>query len=98
MPQLIRCPSCNATVQVPDERLGLSVRCGGCDTVFTATATAAREPENYVRPETSRPSPTTDRGRRPGYDDYDEDFDDRYFDIRRRRRISRSRARSKVAG
>jgi hypothetical protein len=85
-------------LQVPQEQLGRSVKCGRCETVFTATAIEARDdPEPHVRREEPPPRPDSGRGRRSRYDD-DDDFDDRYYDIRRRDGYSRSQALSKVAG
>src|SRR6266478_5448784 len=96
---LVRCPSCDSTLQVPEDRLGRSVKCGRCETVFTATAPEARDPEPYVRREEPPPRPDSGRGRpRPRYDDYDDEFDDRYYDIRRRDGYNRSEALSRVAG
>jgi len=84
---------------VPEDRLGRSVKCGGCETIFTATAPAARDPEPYVRREEPPPGPDYGRGRRrTRYDDDDDDFDDRYYDIRRRDGYSRSEALSRVSG
>jgi predicted Zn finger-like uncharacterized protein len=99
MSNFIRCPSCDSTLQVPEDRLGRSVKCGRCETVFTATATEAREPEPYVRREEPPPRRDSGKGRRRSrYDDYDDDFDDRYYDIRRRDGYNRSEALSRVAG
>jgi predicted Zn finger-like uncharacterized protein len=78
MSSLIRCPSCDSTLQVPEDRLGRSVKCGRCETVFTATASETRDPEPYVRREEPSPRPDSGAGRRrPRYDDDDDDFDDR---------------------
>jgi predicted Zn finger-like uncharacterized protein len=36
MSRIIRCPSCERRVRVPDNLLGKSVRCPRCETIFTA--------------------------------------------------------------
>jgi predicted Zn finger-like uncharacterized protein len=77
MSSLIRCPSCDSTLQVPEDRLGRSVKCGRCEAVFTPTATETRDREPYVRREEPPPRSDSSAGRRrPRYDDDDDDFDD----------------------
>jgi hypothetical protein len=84
-------------LQVPEEQLGRSVRCGRCDTVFTATARAEGESDPHVQPETPRRGAES-IARSPSRVDEEDEFDDRYYDIRRRGRYSRVEARSKVIG
>jgi predicted Zn finger-like uncharacterized protein len=36
MPEQIRCPSCGATLRVPENLLGMAVKCPKCETTFTA--------------------------------------------------------------
>jgi predicted Zn finger-like uncharacterized protein len=98
MSSLIRCPACESALQVPEERLGSSVKCGRCEKIFTAVAADTRESEPYVRSEEPLPRREAERGRnRSRYDD-DDDFDDRLYRIRRDDRYSRSEALARVSG
>jgi predicted Zn finger-like uncharacterized protein len=101
MSSLIRCPSCESTLQVPEDRLGSSVKCGRCEKIFTAVATNTREPEPNVRREEPLPGREAERGHsRSRYDDDfdDDDFDDRLYRIRRNNAYSRSEALARVSG
>jgi predicted Zn finger-like uncharacterized protein len=100
MPEQIRCPECDATLRVPDNLLGKSVKCPKCQTTFTAELDEPAEPERIVK------EPTRASSRRPSQpvEEEDED-DDRYPEDededrprRRRRRRSFAEAESAVAG
>jgi hypothetical protein len=45
MPEIVRCPGCSRTLQVPDDLLGKAVvRCPSCQVTFTAQAVASEPP------------------------------------------------------
>jgi predicted Zn finger-like uncharacterized protein len=51
MPEIIRCPSCERQVRVPDQLLGKLVKCPTCGTTFTAPANAGNQPAQPPRDE-----------------------------------------------
>jgi len=57
MPTSIHCPACNRLLRMPEEYLGRSVQCPGCQLTFTAGADAGEMPS--VLP--SRREPETER-------------------------------------
>src|SRR5438552_1251610 len=44
MPQVIRCPHCQKSMQVPDNVAGKQVRCPSCKQPFLVAATPVRQP------------------------------------------------------
>ena len=91
MPNLITCPDCSRSLQVPDELLGQQVKCPSCGATFTGAAappTAIEEDRPWPASENSaRKRPTVRRKRDRDYDDdYDDDPDDDFEDRPRRRR------------
>jgi predicted Zn finger-like uncharacterized protein len=73
MPTIIRCPSCERQLRVPDELLGAKVKCPTCQGTFDATNDPAAtvpppqpvpKPTERVSPE-SRPRPEPDRDEPP---------------------------------
>lgn len=104
MPEQVRCPSCDATLRVPDNLLGKNVKCPKCQKTFTAEMDEPEELEEVGR----EPAPSGARRRsRPAEDIEDEEElpseeerDEEYEDRPRRRRGGRRRAAavSAVAG
>ena len=99
MPEQVRCPSCNATLRVPDTLLGKNVKCPKCQTTFLAETEEPAEPEGIVRdPAPSsrrRPSaPPEEYEDEPPLEEEDEDRPRR----RRRRGRGSAAAESAVAG
>lgn len=66
----VNCPTCDATLGLPDEMVGQQVRCGGCQKVFVVPAPSSRRPR-------SRDDDEDDRPRRRYRREDDEDEDDR---------------------
>lgn len=66
MPEQVRCPSCNATLRVPDTLLGKNVKCPKCQTTFLAEL---EEPEGIVR----EPAPSARRPPSPPPDEFEEE-------------------------
>lgn len=70
----VRCPTCNAELELDEAHAGKEVECGSCLQVFTAPEPGAKKKPYKARPgrdadeEEERPS----RRRRPRRDDYDE--------------------------
>jgi predicted Zn finger-like uncharacterized protein len=102
MPEQIRCPECDATLRVPDNLLGKSVKCPKCQTTFTATTEAPDEPERIVkepiRASSRRPSPPVEEEEDEELPPEDEEEEERPRRRRRRRRRSSAEAESAVAG
>jgi predicted Zn finger-like uncharacterized protein len=67
MPEQIRCPSCDATLRVPETLLGKKVKCPKCQTAFTAAADTPGEPDEGIVNEPATPA----SGRRPALPDDD---------------------------
>lgn len=95
MPEQIRCPSCNATLRVPDTLLGKNVKCPKCQTTFTAATDAPEEPEEGIVHEPApaarrRPAPPAeeDEEEAPPEEEYEEEDRPR----RRRKRGRRGAA------
>ena len=64
MTVLVTCPKCRDQLDVPAEFAGRPVKCGTCQTVFTAPTSPSAEPP------VARPSRSDSRGRpREDYDD-----------------------------
>lgn len=59
MPLLLKCPSCERELRVPDELLDKKVRCPGCATTFTAEAVPPTEPPGPPPLPTPPPLPET---------------------------------------
>lgn len=76
---MVRCPACQAPLELPESLLGTAVRCGGCQHLFTPPAAAAprrAKPLSAVPPPaplSKTPSKRRDSKRRD--DDEDEDDD-----------------------
>jgi hypothetical protein len=109
VPVVIRCPSCDRALRLPDDLVGSKVRCPDCQTAFTAEA-PDEAPEPAPAP---RPGPVTDRpSRRPkpppeaaprdeGDDDYRDPYEDEADDDEprpRRRGRAKEKARGSVMG
>ena len=69
MPILIRCPSCERPLRVPDSLLSKKVKCPSCQTRFTAEPEGPEPPENAdaeeapaERPASRRPAPPVEEG------------------------------------
>src|SRR5262245_49474656 len=89
MPEQIHCPSCDATLRVPDTLLGKNVKCPKCQTTFTASTEAPAEMETIAE----EPIPSGRRPARLPEEDADADFppeEDEDRPHRRRRRGGRS--------
>jgi hypothetical protein len=92
MPQIVTCPDCTKTLQVPDNLIGKTVQCPECRNTFTATL----ETEGDAEDKTSAASKPPDQEKKPrskvrDRDDDDDDRDDRDDDVdvgRRSRRRS----------
>jgi dipeptidyl aminopeptidase/acylaminoacyl peptidase len=82
MPISISCPSCNATLKLPDAAAGKKAKCPKCSAEFTVDAAAPAAPVETVQPEPSRAPEAPPR--RPRRDDRDWDDDDVDRRIRRR--------------
>lgn len=102
MPEQIRCPSCNATLRVPDTLLGKNVKCPKCQTTFTAATDAPEEPDEGIVRE---PAPSARRRPAPPPDEYEEEappeeeYEEEDRPRRRRKRGRRTAmAESAVAG
>lgn len=92
MPEQVRCPSCDATLRVPDTLLGKNVKCPKCQTTFLAETETPEEEERIVR----EPVSSSRRSRVPD-DTEDEELppeeeEDEDRPRRRRRRGRRSGA------
>ncbi|HTU18653.1 MAG TPA: zinc-ribbon domain-containing protein [Gemmataceae bacterium] len=94
MPEQVRCPSCSATLRVPDTLLGKNVKCPKCQTTFVAETEAPEESERIVH----EPARSSRRPQAPPPDEFEEEpppeeeeDEDR---PRRRRRGRRSGAAS----
>lgn len=100
MPEITSCPDCDKKLRVPDDLLGKTVRCPGCQTMFVAKADAP-PPSRRAEVEDERPSRTDrvsqrrppavparsrdDDDDRPRRRDRRDDYDDDYDDRPRRR-------------
>jgi predicted Zn finger-like uncharacterized protein len=99
MAEIIICPSCQRSLQVPEEHLGRRVQCPECQHRFTATAASAQPPSapagEFTPAEQASKSRRRDRDddeedddrerrRRDEYDDVEDDDYDNYGRIRRR--------------
>jgi len=97
MPEQVRCPSCDATLRVPDTLLGKNVKCPKCQTTFLAETEAPEESERIAR----EPARSSRRSRVPD-DTEDEELPPEEEDEDRPRRRRRGRrtaaAESAVAG
>jgi predicted Zn finger-like uncharacterized protein len=106
MPEQISCPSCGATLRVPETLLGKNVKCPKCQNTFRAETQAAAEPEEPEERVAREPAPAraSSRRRQAPPEDYDdegpppEDEDEDEDRPRRRRRRGSSAAASAVAG
>src|ERR1051325_9108314 len=91
MVEVITCPGCRRTLQVPEQYLGQTVQCPECRHMFTAASSAvSANPPPATSVPGEKPKP-----RRDDDDDFDdlprrrrryEDDDDDDLDLRRRRR------------
>jgi len=57
MPQIIRCPHCTKSMQVPDNAGGKNVRCPSCKQPFTIPAAAGPAPKPAAVPAAPAPGP-----------------------------------------
>jgi S1-C subfamily serine protease len=78
----VRCPACQAPLELPAALLGTAVRCGGCQTLFTAPPPPAVAPPPAPAPTARRavPAPAPAPAPPPKYRDrprWDDDEDDR---------------------
>ncbi len=80
MPEQIRCPSCDATLRVPENLLGKNVKCPKCQKTFLAELDAPAEPEEMIE----EPPPPKAR-RRPSLPEDDEGIVDEPTPKSRRR-------------
>jgi hypothetical protein len=101
----IPCPSCDAPIQVPEERQGRTVECDRCGTVFKATETRREGPKSadelgaemhFRSKDTSLRRPR--RRRDENYDGYENEEDDARWALRPVRRTNFAVARSRVKG
>lgn len=73
----VRCPTCNAELELDAAHAGKEVECGSCLQVFTAPDKAEKKKPYKARPdrdadeEEDRPSRRRHRPRRDDYDEYD---------------------------
>lgn len=90
MPDIIRCPSCQRKLQVPETLLGQDVQCPNCGSTFVAALS-----DNLAPPLTppvpeprSRETPRSSarRRRRPDFADEGDNEDDDFYRYRSRRR------------
>ncbi len=88
MPMLVSCPHCNKSLRVPDNLLGQTVKCPGCQNAFATTsdesASASSEPSRRPVTEASvsdrprrRQADEEQPRRRSKEDDYDDVEDER---------------------
>jgi len=81
MADIIRCPSCQRQLQVPDNFAGQKVQCPKCAATFVAAGPLGALPQ---REALEQPPPDWEPSRRARRrpddddDDYDEDYGDRY--------------------
>jgi predicted Zn finger-like uncharacterized protein len=94
MPEQIRCPSCNATLRVPDTLLGKNVKCPKCQTTFTAATDAPEEPEEGIVHE---PAPAARRRPAPPPEEYEEEAPPEEYEEEDRPRRRRKRGRRTAA-
>jgi predicted Zn finger-like uncharacterized protein len=104
MPEQIACPSCGATLRVPETLLGKNVKCPKCQNVFRAAAQAPAEPEEPEERVAHEPAPArpSSRRREPPPEDYEEEegpppHEDEEEERPRRRRRGSAAAASAVA-
>jgi predicted Zn finger-like uncharacterized protein len=102
MPIQIRCPSCEATLRVPDNLLGKAVKCPKCKTTFTADDGTGPS-ENIQAQAPARPSSASRRPRAPEpeeeiIEDFEEVDDEEERPRRRRRGGRRAAAEQAVSG
>ncbi len=104
MPEQITCPSCGATLRVPETLLGKNVKCPKCQNTFRAQTQAAAEPEEPEERVAREPAPAraSSRRREPPPEDYDDEGpppeEDEDEDRPRRGRRGARAAMSAVAG
>ncbi len=113
MPEIVKCPTCDRALRVPDELLGQQVKCSNCQSVFTAALPQdepAAPPPDRVRDEPPPPpqdpvqdQPAAPRRPRRRSEDADRnrggrDDDDDYPVERRRSSRRTEEARAAVAG
>jgi hypothetical protein len=86
MAEIIKCPSCQRQLQVPENFAGQKVQCPKCAATFVAGAPAGlpAAPREAVERTTADWEPPP-RERRRGHDDYDDDYGDDYEDRYTRR-------------
>jgi hypothetical protein len=98
MPELIQCPECGRKLKVPETLQGKSVKCPGCQAVFTATFGAGEDAEEEEIPTAKRRAPEPEeedeeearpRKKRREVADEDDDDDDDEEERRPRRRRGR---------
>jgi predicted Zn finger-like uncharacterized protein len=107
MPEQVRCPSCNATLRVPETLLGKNVKCPKCQNTFlaemegqTQAEEIVQEPARVARRPPSREEEEEEvsvrpRGRAAEREDEEEEYEER---PRRRGRRRSAAAASMVAG
>jgi predicted Zn finger-like uncharacterized protein len=95
MPELIRCPSCDAALRVPESLLGQTVKCPKCATTFTAELPPPQSVHRDLPPpEESSPF----RIREDEADDFGAAEEDRPRRRRRERHDDYADAEAEVAG
>ena len=83
MAQLIKCPECQKSLQVPEDLLGTTVQCPECKITFTASTTTSGAPPADAEP----PAEEQPRVKKRSRSEMDDDDDDRTdMNIGRRRR------------
>lgn len=104
MPEQVACPSCGATLRVPETLLGKNVKCPKCQTTFLAETQAPAEPEEPEERIANEPPParSSSRRREAIQEDYDDEpppeDEDEDRPRRRRRGYGSAEAASAVAG
>lgn len=103
MPELIQCPKCGRKLKVPETLQGKSVKCPGCQGVFTAKFGADEDEEEIPRARRRAPEPEDEDDeeeaaarprRRPVAEDDDADEEDEQDEERPRRKRLKRRRRS----
>jgi hypothetical protein len=83
MAEIVKCPSCQRQLQVPENFAGQKVQCPKCAATFVAGAPAtlppvAREAVEQPPPDWEPPRRQRRRVHEDDDEDYDDDYDDRY--------------------
>src|SRR5688572_14637322 len=73
----VRCPVCQAPLELPEALLGATVRCGGCQNLFTAPAPPPPPPAPRRAAPAPTPTPAPSKFRERSRRDDDDEDDDR---------------------